>query len=1255
MPIKFRRPGEKNSLFLFLAAVVLGWFCRGACAQDGYFDEELKIILKDYNSQTEELASLRGEYKRLQDDSDKKMKEYEARLKLLGESQREKSSLELKLKELQSQQGLWHKQSQQLSQSIQQLSGIVRERDNAVESLKQANQELKKKQDEYALKVDGYEERLKKLKQIENERISLEDKLKGLQSQQVNWQAQSRQLSQSIEKLSAAVEEKDTAVRELKQGRESVLKSLEEARQKAKDYESRIKNIEQIEKEKDSLGAKLKDAQARLEDSRNQGGEFSQSLKQLNKALEDKERIIQSLTQAKSDLEKKREAADSSIARMQQEGKGLSEGLEKLNKIIQDKDRGLQEFKRRQEELLKDQIATRARVEGYELKLKQLEQLQKEKTLLLAQSQGLKSQQSSWQEQVQQLNVSVSQLTSLLQEKDKALQELKKAEGGLLQRLSAAEAKSAEIIREKGGIQEALKGKGSDYDAGLKEIERLKKDKADLELKIKGLQEKEISSTSLVQGLRQAQAELLKKHTDNLWQIKDYQDKSRLLDADKQKSGAQISALKAELEKYSRQKEELLKSIQDRDKDIRELRYSQNELSKKQAEYSKDLTLSQGQISKLRKTEEEKIKLETALQGLKAQKEALEKNSDELSASLRQSIEAIKEKDKALEGLQGAQSALLLKQDDLLTRLKDYENKASSAQADGSILKKKAEELELRYNLLSDKNKQLNDSIARHKTLGLENDKVIQELRRSQIELLQGQNQANLKIKDYELKLKVLEKLQNDFLSLDSNYKNLLNTQISSESENQQLSASLENSSKSIREKESLIEELSRFKAGLELAQEEGLSRIKRLENEISIISGERDGLAKKANEQLNSLESLRQQNQQLSAALEQLSASLQDKDKAALELKRQHQDSLGQEDKLKIKLKGYEYKISQIGQLEKDKSSLERGLKELNQEKGKLELRGQQQLNSIAELERSVSAFNQKQKDLLAKQGELNLLVKDYEDRIAFIQGEKAALQTQLKDFKFNEQISKSKLEELNTLLQSKERLIVEARQKVKESSGKQDDYSLQLQDYQIRLSRLENENASLKEQLQKIRGKESTWEGKISEFESILKEKDKAIGGLKQYQEEIINQSQSQQGNLREMETVLSQLQRKNKILLGDNKMLKKKVAEYPGKFSKLAVLKDRLVKDNSVLHYNLGVFHIQKQEYNEAISEFEKVLDLNPADSATHYNLAIIYAEYLANRPKAILHFKRYLLNAGKGDKDVERANKYIMTWEKWEEGK
>ena len=34
---------------------------------------------------------------------------------------------------------------------------------------------------------------------------------------------------------------------------------------------------------------------------------------------------------------------------------------------------------------------------------------------------------------------------------------------------------------------------------------------------------------------------------------------------------------------------------------------------------------------------------------------------------------------------------------------------------------------------------------------------------------------------------------------------------------------------------------------------------------------------------------------------------------------------------------------------------------------------------------------------------------------------------------------------------------------------------------------------------------------------------------------------------------------------------------------------------------------------------------------------------------------MHFKRYLMGAPKDDRDAERAKKYLLTWETWEDEK
>jgi tetratricopeptide (TPR) repeat protein len=181
----------------------------------------------------------------------------------------------------------------------------------------------------------------------------------------------------------------------------------------------------------------------------------------------------------------------------------------------------------------------------------------------------------------------------------------------------------------------------------------------------------------------------------------------------------------------------------------------------------------------------------------------------------------------------------------------------------------------------------------------------------------------------------------------------------------------------------------------------------------------------------------------------------------------------------------------------------------------------------------------------------------------------------------------------------------------------------------------------------LHDLQVREQDWLSKREEVSVALNEKEKTI-------KDLLTQAKEYQARFTEMDSIKTQIQDKNKILFKDNKLLKQKVESYAKKVSQVALLKDRLLKENAVLHYNLGVFYLQRQEYNEAVVEFEKVLELNPNDAATHYNLGLIYAEYAGNKNKAIIHFKRYLMLDPK-DKDADKAKKYILTWETWQDEK
>ncbi len=117
-------------------------------------------------------------------------------------------------------------------------------------------------------------------------------------------------------------------------------------------------------------------------------------------------------------------------------------------------------------------------------------------------------------------------------------------------------------------------------------------------------------------------------------------------------------------------------------------------------------------------------------------------------------------------------------------------------------------------------------------------------------------------------------------------------------------------------------------------------------------------------------------------------------------------------------------------------------------------------------------------------------------------------------------------------------------------------------------------------------------------------------------------------------------------------NNNILEKKIRQVPRKAAELARENKILVKRTALMHYNLGVFYTQNKEFERAVKEFEKAVELNPQDAASFFNLGYISAEHLQNRPKAVEHFRKYLKLAQKDDKDADWVKRYILTWQAWE---
>lgn len=255
---------------------------------------------------------------------------------------------------------------------------------------------------------------------------------------------------------------------------------------------------------------------------------------------------------------------------------------------------------------------------------------------------------------------------------------------------------------------------------------------------------------------------------------------------------------------------------------------------------------------------------------------------------------------------------------------------------------------------------------------------------------------------------------------------------------------------------------------------------------------------------------------------------------------------------------------------------------------------------------------------------------MKELEDSAGRLSKEKEVIEKE----KADSQIANATLKgELSKLLEAQQEIIKE-RDDIKSAYEKAKNYN------------------AIKELKEQIAQAQKEKEAKIA---ILQKDKNTIESDLKQAQEEIA-QLKEREGKLgQETERLDSQL-KEYKINYAraekKNKALEEEIKNLPKKFTELARQNKRLIRETAGMHYNLGVFYTKNKEYERAIAEFEKVIEITPDDAYAHFNLGYIYAEYSVNRKKAIENFRLYLRFAKSTDKDIERAKKYLLTWETYE---
>lgn len=133
-----------------------------------------------------------------------------------------------------------------------------------------------------------------------------------------------------------------------------------------------------------------------------------------------------------------------------------------------------------------------------------------------------------------------------------------------------------------------------------------------------------------------------------------------------------------------------------------------------------------------------------------------------------------------------------------------------------------------------------------------------------------------------------------------------------------------------------------------------------------------------------------------------------------------------------------------------------------------------------------------------------------------------------------------------------------------------------------------------------------------------------------------------------VRELEERQKQLVKENAENREKVEVLKAKFKESVPGLAKAGRISQKMMRENADMHYNLGTIFLQNKQYKEAIREYEQVLELRPNDPETHYNLGVLYDDYVRDREKALYHYQKYLSVNPKAP-DAKKVETYVLNLE------
>ncbi len=292
--------------------------------------------------------------------------------------------------------------------------------------------------------------------------------------------------------------------------------------------------------------------------------------------------------------------------------------------------------------------------------------------------------------------------------------------------------------------------------------------------------------------------------------------------------------------------------------------------------------------------------------------------------------------------------------------------------------------------------------------------------------------------------------------------------------------------------------------------------------------------------------------------------------------------------------------------------SELEEGKKELQREKeirllteGKhqqLQDISQEHEDTIDKLKQKAAELEKSNEEFLRKSIELDRMMSEK--------------QTEIYSLCENHKSDMTKSRDIIAELESRSKLL----------KAQKEDLSIKLDGMQAEIDRLHKNNDGLSLELGQMKNL-------VLELES-----DKNVKNIREIKNELKEKEENLREEIRKNEKLISEIEvRKKELAKPDRK--RRPAKSEKSEAGTAEEIPESVKKEDAKLYYNTALEYQRTGSYKEALSNYEKALELDPLDPDIHYNIAILYDESLGENDKAIYHYRKYLeLNPGAEDKST-----------------